>query len=99
MALIDRSRWVFLYFVETLREKEKNAGNTLSYDTVNPLPRNKIWALTKLKEFADNKFNVAKMLISPFDRVENIVGKRTNCWFPKGYFLGVVKSQDCVVKI
>ena len=31
-----------------------------------PLPNVKIWALTKLKAFADDKFNDAKMLISLF---------------------------------
>ena len=30
---------------------------------------------TKLKAFADDKLNVTKMIISVFDRVENIVGK------------------------
>ena len=35
----------------------------------------KIGPLTKLKAFADDKFNVVEMLISLFDGVENIVGK------------------------
>ena len=49
-------------------------------------------ALTKLKAFADNNFNSAKMMISVFDRVENIVEKEVNtCYkhfvlFPQ-YFL------------
>ena len=34
--------------------------------------------VTKLKAFADNKFDVAKMLIFLFDRVGNIVGKGEN---------------------
>ena len=42
------------------------------------LPNNKIWSLTKLKAFTDDKLNVAKMMISLFDRVENIVGKGEN---------------------
>ena len=29
-----------------------------------------------MKAFADNKLNVTKMIISVFDRLENIVGKR-----------------------
>ena len=41
----------------------------------NPLPNAKILAFTKLKAFADDKFNGAKMMISLFDNVENIVGK------------------------
>ena len=32
----------------------------------------------KLKAFADNKFNLYKMMISHFDRVENIMGKGEN---------------------
>ena len=42
------------------------------------LPNNKILAFTKLEVFAEGKFNVAKMMISVCDRVENIVGKRDN---------------------
>ena len=48
---------------------------------LNPLPKDKIWALTKLKAFADDKFSFAKMLISLFVRVENIVGKRENAGY------------------
>ena len=42
------------------------------------LPNDKIWAFTKLKAFADDRFNVAKITISLFDRVENMMGKREN---------------------
>ena len=35
----------------------------------------KFWTRPKLKAFADDKLNVTKMIISVFDRVENIVGK------------------------
>ena len=75
---------------------------------VNSLPNDKISDWMKLKAFADVKLIVAKMMISLLYRVENIVGKGENdgyqhfflfpqC-FPKPYFLGVVKSRDCVVK-
>ena len=37
------------------------------------LPNNKILDMTKLKAFANNKINVAQMMISVFDKVENIV--------------------------
>ena len=40
-----------------------------------PFPHNKIWDQTKLKAFADEKLNATKMVISVFDRVENIMGK------------------------
>ena len=52
--------------------------------------------VTKLKEFADNKINLAQMIISVFDRVENIVGKGENAgyqhlsfftMFSEGFFL------------
>ena len=36
---------------------------------------------TKFKAFADDKLNVAKIMISVFDRVENIVGKGENAGF------------------
>ena len=45
---------------------------------VNSLPNYKILDVTKLKAFADDKLNIAKMMISPFDRVENTVGKGEN---------------------
>ena len=48
---------------------------------LNPLPDDKILDQTKLKAFADNKLNVTKVIISVFDRVENIVGKRRNCLY------------------
>ena len=44
-------------------------------NSFNPLPDNKIFDWSKLKSFADDKLNVTKMIISVFDRVENIVGK------------------------
>ena len=40
-----------------------------------PFPHDKILDLTKLKAFADDKLDATKMIISVFDRVENIVGK------------------------
>ena len=43
---------------------------------LNSLPNNKILKVTKLKAFVDNKLNVAKMMISPLDRVENTERKR-----------------------
>ena len=42
---------------------------------LNPVPYDKILDQTKLKAFANNKSNVKKMIISVFDRVENIVVK------------------------
>ena len=73
----------------------------------NSLPNDKILDVTKLKAFADDKLNVARMMIFVLDRVENTVGKGENAGcqhfllflqcFPKPIiFLGVVKSWDCV---
>ena len=47
----------------------------------NSLPNDKILEVTKLKAFADDKLNVAKMTISLFDRVENTVGKGENACY------------------
>ena len=44
----------------------------------NSLPNDKMLDWSKFKTFADDKFKVAKMTISVFDRVENIVGKGEN---------------------
>ena len=51
---------------------------------LNSLPRDKILDCTdctKLKAFADDKINVAEIMISLSDRVENIVGKGENAGF------------------
>ena len=42
------------------------------------LTNDKILVLSKLRTLADNKLNIAKMIISIFDRYENIVGKGEN---------------------
>ena len=48
---------------------------------INSLPNDKILDMTKLKAFADHRINVAQMIISSFDRVENIVGKGENAGY------------------
>ena len=40
-----------------------------------------MFALTKLKAFAEDKFSVAKMMISVRDRVENTVRKGENAGY------------------
>ena len=37
---------------------------------INPIPNDEVLDVTKLKAFADNKLNIAKMTISLFGRVE-----------------------------
>ena len=60
-----------------------------------------------LEAIADDKINVAKMIIYDFDRAENIVGKGANggylhcllfqqC-FQKAFFVRSVESRDCVI--
>ena len=67
----------------------------------NFLPNHKIWGLNKLIAFADDKLNVAKMMISLFDRVEKVVGKGENAgyqhfllfpqFFKKACYTGLLK--------
>ena len=47
----------------------------------NALPDDKILDLTKLKAFANDKLNIAKMTVFLYDRVENIVGKGENAGY------------------
>ena len=39
------------------------------------------WDSTNLKAFTDNKLNTAELMISVFDRVENIIGKGENAGY------------------
>ena len=48
---------------------------------VNPLANNKIFDMTKFKAFADDILKVAKITISPFENVENTVGKGENAGY------------------
>ena len=68
--------------------------------TINSFPHDKIMDQTKLKAFADDKLNVTKMIVSVFDRVENIVEKEKllvqaispfSTIFSKGFFPRLVK--------
>ena len=51
------------------------------FNTLNPLPDNKILDPTKLKAFADNKINVTQKLNFYLGRVENIAGKGENAGY------------------
>ena len=76
--------------------------------SLNPLPNDNFLGWTELKAFEDDKLNTGKLKIPVFERVENIVGKGENAgfqhfllfpqFFPKAFFVRVVKSRDCVVK-
>ena len=56
------------------KPKEVNSINSSSNDN--------FLDFTKYKAFADNRLNVARIMISVFDRVENIVGKGENTGYP-----------------
>ena len=49
--------------------------------SVNSLPNNNLLDCTEFNVFADDKFKVAKILITAFDRIENIVGKIENAGY------------------
>ena len=61
--------------------KEDNVGYKYISQMLNPSPNDKILNVTKLKAFTDNKINVAKMMISVFDRLENIMGKEESAGY------------------
>ena len=76
-----------------------------NYSSFYSLPNDKIFDVTKLKAFADDKINIAQMMISVFDWLETIVGKGENAGyqhfllfpqcFQRAYFLGSLKSGLC----
>ena len=82
-------------------------GPSNRVDWAKSLPNDTIFDNKKLKAFAEDKINVAQMMISISDRVGNIVGKEENAGyqhfllfrqcFQKAFFSAVVKSRDCVV--
>ena len=49
-------------------------------EAINTLPNNEFLDDTKLKVFAEDKLNVAKITIFLFDTAENTVWKRRKCW-------------------
>ena len=59
----------------------------------NSLPNNKIFDMTKLKAFADNKLNIAKMTVTLRKRVEINVAKEENAGY-KHFLL----FQQCFAK-
>ena len=73
---------------------------------IRKLPNDKILDTNKLKAFADDKTNAAQMIISVFDRLENIAGKGENAGyqhfllfpqcFQKASFLGALESLEAL---
>ena len=69
---------------------------------INPLTDDKNFDWSKLKALADDKLNVTKMIISVYDRVENIVGKRefactSNFSFSHNVFRRLSQSKGAIV--
>ena len=60
-----------------MQYKMLSTNNETELD-INPLPNDKFLDATKLKAFADDRFNVAIFL---FDRAENTVGKGENAGY------------------
>ena len=52
-------------------------GHTILY--FNPLPNGEILDKSKLKAFADDKLDIAQVMISVFNGEEIIVGKSRKC--------------------
>ena len=48
-----------------------------------PLADNEILAFSKIKAFADDKLNVIQNIKFVSLRVENVLGKREECWLPR----------------
>ena len=81
-----------------LQEMPKIGTKKKKKKHINSLPNNKVWVLT-------NKFDVAKMMISLFDRAKNIEGKGENAsyqhfllfpqCFPKASYSGSLKVVMC----
>ena len=75
----------------------------------NSLPNDNCLDWFKLKAFTEDKLNVAKMMISCVDRLENTVGNGENAGyqhfaavptvFSKAFFFRVVKSGDYVEEL
>ena len=59
----------------------------LTIPSFNSVPNGRNVAQSKLKACADDKSNVAKMMISLSDRIENIVGKGENAGYPHFFLL------------
>ena len=71
------SRWQLLDSFEF----KMSADNRIMVQIGLTLSQTTIFSLTKLKPFADNKLNTAKMMISLFDKVENTVGNGENAGY------------------
>ena len=68
----------FLLFSSNLK---LSSEHSFSLEEFNPFPNDKFLDVTKLKAFADEKLNVAKISIFLFDKAENTVVKGENAGY------------------
>ena len=93
-----------LYIAFSLLLNLTQLSSYSSQNSLNSLSNNKIFYWSKLKPFADDNLNVIQKLKFDVGKIENIVEKGENagyqCPIPTifsiGYYIRVVKSQDCV---
>ena len=71
----------------------------MSFDKGLSLPNDEIWALSKLKAFADDKFSIGKIPISLFDRVEHIVEKGENAGYQHCFHFPTMFSKASFDKV
>ena len=79
------------------------SGMYCIFFSFNPLPDDKIVALSKLKAFTDDKLNVTQNIEFIFHKLENIVGKGENAGnrnvfnrpFPKGRQRSLLCGTGC----
>ena len=64
---------------------------------LNPFPNYRILDMTKLEAFADDKLNVAKMMIYLFNWVENTVGKGENAGYQHFLLFPQCFQKTCTV--
>ena len=78
---VDQYAAKALDLVSALQTEPYKLSHTLSTGGFNSIPNDKNRDWSALKPFADDTFNIAKIMIFVCDRVENIVGKGENAGY------------------
>ena len=73
--------WFPFDTAQLVKKRSKYLQGYYEMSMFNSLPIDKILDRTKLKAFADDKLNVAKMIIFLLNRIENIVKKGENAGY------------------
>ena len=66
---------------------------------IQPFQNNRIWEVTELKAFADDKFDIAKLMISHLDGGRKHCGKRRKCCLPASCPFPTVFSKAFCVRL